>query len=48
MDAGALTDKIIIIRLLLSFLAGCCIGMERSGKRQVAGLRTHILICVGA
>ena len=48
MDAGALTDKIIIIRLLLSFLAGCCIGMERSGQRQVAGLRTHILICVGA
>ncbi len=48
MYAGNLTEKIIIIRLLLSFLAGCCIGMERSGKRQVAGLRTHILICMGA
>lgn len=43
-----LTEKVMIIRLLLSFLAGCCIGMERSGKRQVAGLRTHILICIGA
>lgn len=48
MDTGALTDKVIIIRLLLSFLTGCCIGFERSGKRQIAGLRTHILICVGA
>ncbi len=48
MDAGNLTEKIIIIRLLLSFLAGCCVGMERSAKRQAAGLRTHILICIGA
>lgn len=48
MDAGNLTEKIIILRLMLSFLAGCCVGMERSGKRQIAGLRTHILICIGA
>jgi uncharacterized membrane protein YhiD involved in acid resistance len=32
----------------LSFLAGGLIGFERSSRRQVAGLRTHILICVGA
>lgn len=43
-----LTDTIIIIRLLLSFCAGAAIGLERSGARQAAGLRTHILICVGA
>lgn len=43
-----LTDTVIIIRLLLSFCAGAAIGLERSSKRQAAGLRTHILICVGA
>ena len=43
-----LTDTVIIIRLLMSFCAGAAIGLERSSKRQAAGLRTHILICVGA
>ena len=43
-----LTEKIIIIRLLLSFVAGAIIGFERSSKRQAAGLRTHTLICIGA
>lgn len=43
-----LTDTVIIIRLLLSFCAGAAIGLERSSARQAAGLRTHILICVGA
>ena len=38
----------IIIRLCLAFVAGGVIGMERSSRRQVAGLRTHILICLGA
>ncbi len=48
MDAAVLTEKMMILRLVVSFLAGCCIGMERAGKRQIAGLRTHILICMGA
>ncbi|MEL3906164.1 MAG: MgtC/SapB family protein [Treponema sp.] len=43
-----LTDSVIVIRLLLSFCAGAAIGLERSSKRQAAGLRTHILICLGA
>lgn len=43
-----LTDKAMIIRLLLSFCAGAVIGLERSSKQHAAGLRTHILICVGA
>jgi putative Mg2+ transporter-C (MgtC) family protein len=38
----------IVIRLGLAFLAGGIIGFERSSRRQVAGLRTHILICLGA
>lgn len=43
-----LTELDIVVRLLLGFAAGALIGFERSSKRQVAGLRTHILICVGA
>jgi putative Mg2+ transporter-C (MgtC) family protein len=37
-----------VIRLCLAFVAGGIIGMERSSRRQVAGLRTHILIATGA
>ena len=38
----------LALRLGLGFLAGTIIGFERSRKHQVAGLRTHILICTGA
>jgi len=38
----------MILRLVLSFVAGGIIGLERSSRRQVAGLRTHILIATGA
>ncbi|MCL2319558.1 MAG: MgtC/SapB family protein [Treponema sp.] len=44
----ALTNLDMILRLFLGFLAGAIIGFERSYKRQVAGLRTHILIATGA
>jgi len=43
-----LTEFDMIIRLFLGFLAGAIIGFERSSRRQVAGLRTHILIATGA
>ncbi len=36
------------LRLLLSFFMGMLIGFEREGHDQPAGLRTHILISVGA
>lgn len=35
-------------RLLLACLAGGLIGLEREVRRQTAGLRTHILICLGS
>ena len=44
----ALTEIDMLIRLGLGFLAGGIIGFERSSRRQVAGLRTHILIATGA
>ena len=43
-----ITNTDIIIRLCLGFLAGGIIGFERSSRRQVAGLRTHIIIALGA
>ena len=43
-----LTEYDMIIRLCLGFAAGAIIGFERSAKRQIAGLRTHILIATGA
>ncbi|MCL2264483.1 MAG: MgtC/SapB family protein [Treponema sp.] len=43
-----LTEIDMVIRLALSFAAGSIIGIERSSRRQVAGLRTHILISLGA
>lgn len=45
---NTLSEFDIVIRLSLGFLAGGIIGFERSSRRQVAGLRTHILIAVGS
>ena len=38
----------IALRMILSFLCGGLIGLEREYKRRAAGFRTHILICLGA
>ena len=38
----------IIMRLLLAALLSGIIGMERSKSNRAAGLRTHILVCLGA
>jgi len=43
-----ITEIDMLIRLCLGFAAGAIIGFERSSRNQVAGLRTHILIAVGA
>lgn len=37
-----------ILRLFLSLLLGSLVGMEREFSQQSAGLRTHILVCLGA
>lgn len=44
----SITTPVAIVRILLSFVAGGIIGLERSKKREYAGLRTHILICLGS
>ena len=38
----------VLIRLVLSAICGGVIGIERGKQRRAAGLRTHILVCVGA
>jgi putative Mg2+ transporter-C (MgtC) family protein len=43
-----LTEYDIVLRMVLGFVAGAVIGFERASRRQVAGLRTHILIALGA
>lgn len=42
-SAGALC-----LRMVLAFLCGGLVGIEREYKRRPAGFRTHILICMGA
>ncbi len=48
MDIPVLSEMDMVLRLSLGFVAGAIIGFERSSRHQVAGLRTHILICTGA
>lgn len=38
----------IILRLLAAVLAGAAIGLERELRDKAAGLRTHILVALGA
>lgn len=42
-----ITFGTVLLRLLLAFLCGAAIGLERSYKNRPAGIRTHILICIG-
>jgi len=43
-----LTDIQVMIRLFLSLVLGGLIGLERQLHRHAAGLRTHILVCLGS
>lgn len=40
--------KEMILRLIISFLIGFFIGLEREKRHKPAGLRTHVLVCLGA
>ena len=43
-----MTWQEMALRLLLAVTAGCIIGIERERKNRPAGMRTHVLVCVGA
>lgn len=38
----------VFVRLMLALVFGGTIGFERGVKQRAAGLRTHMLLCVGA
>mgnify|MGYP000453933523 CR=1 FL=1 len=43
-----MSDKDVILRLTLSVLLSGMIGFERQIRHRGAGLRTHILVCLGS
>ena len=38
----------VVLRIAVAFLLGGILGLERGLKQRPAGLRTHMLVCVGA
>jgi len=44
----SITTETIAFRMLLSLFVGALVGIEREYHKQPAGLRTHILISMGA
>ncbi len=38
----------VLFRLLTALFVGLIIGIDREMKRRVAGIKTHILVCLGA
>ncbi len=38
----------VLVRLLVALVCGALIGMERGSSKHDAGLRTHIIVCIGA
>jgi putative Mg2+ transporter-C (MgtC) family protein len=47
-EPGDLNICSVAFRILLAVAFGGCVGMERGWHGRAAGLRTHILVCVGA
>lgn len=45
-DLGAML--IVLIRLVLAALLGGLLGLEREQRGKAAGVRTHMLVCMGA
>ena len=37
-----------LVVLFTAFVLGCAIGAERQHQQRSAGLRTNVLVCVGA
>lgn len=44
----ALSEWTILLRLMLAVVCGGVLGLERTRKRRPAGLRTYMLVCIGA
>lgn len=42
------TMRNMIIRVLVSLVLGCIIGLDRGSKRRVAGTKTNTVVCLGS
>lgn len=47
-NASPFSPLELIIRVFVSILTGCIVGIEREYKNRPAGLRTHVLVSMGA
>ena len=45
---GSLSILSVIVRILLAIICGGVIGIERRRAHQSAGMRTYMLVCMGA
>jgi putative Mg2+ transporter-C (MgtC) family protein len=43
-----ISDSEIATRLIVALILALILGIEREWKQQPAGIRTHVLICVGS
>jgi len=48
MGGVSFLEASVIVQLALAILLGGAIGLERESRGRPAGLRTHILVCLGA
>lgn len=48
LDSTEVTTSTVVVRLIISFILGGLIGVERQLRRRDAGMRTFTLICVGS
>lgn len=49
MDAASGWDSLAIaLRLFLVMLVGMAVGIDRGLKRRGAGVKTHVLVCLGS
>ena len=48
MELREVTYLAVVLRMTVAFLLGGILGLERGLKQRPAGLRTHMLVCVGA
>lgn len=48
MEIRVVTSLAVVLRITVAFLLGGILGLERGLKQRPAGLRTHMLVCVGA
>ena len=46
--AGEWSLLSMFIRMVAALAVGILIGMDRSGKRKGAGIKTHVLVCLGS